>query len=173
MKNRFQKEIDQIKKIGFLNPYNLSEELVHHLPNNYSVRAIIITPANKVVIIYRSSFKIHNIVGGHVEDNESLQGALIRECKEESGYDISEIKLIGYIELWRKKYKSFSFCFLVRGIGFPSKINITKEEEEEGHEIFEYDYTEALEIFKKELKETNSASVERALLFLLEAQKYL
>lgn len=166
MNSKFKKELKLWKNLGFLNPDNLSHNLVENLPHKYAARAIIVTNDKKIVLIDVVNKNIHNIVGGQIEDNETIEDGLKRECLEESGYNVSIIKKIGYTELWREKYISFSFCFLVKAIGDPIDLSITKEEEEEGHKICKYDYDDALNILRSELEKTRDISVQRSLLYL-------
>ncbi|MBR4812060.1 MAG: NUDIX domain-containing protein, partial [Bacilli bacterium] len=39
-----------------------------------------------------------NFPGGHVEDEESISESVIREMKEETGYDLHSVEECGYFE---------------------------------------------------------------------------
>ncbi len=45
-----------------------------------------------------------DIVGGHVEDGETLEQALIREVMEEIGVKVTKYKKLGYFKQKRPKY---------------------------------------------------------------------
>jgi 8-oxo-dGTP pyrophosphatase MutT (NUDIX family) len=168
MINRFQKELKNYHNLGFLNPHNLSDKEASLLPIKYGTRTVIITDDNKVVLIKVKGINAHTLVGGGIEDG------MIRECMEESGYDVSIISRLGYIELWRKKYKRFIFGFLVKAKGNPSALKLTEDEIELGHEVCKYQVEKALKILERDIKNSNNnlASV-RSLMFLKEAQKYI
>ena len=59
--------------------------------------SLIIFKDNKVLLMRRCNTKymngMYSLVGGHVEENESLKQAIIRESKEELGIDIIENSL--------------------------------------------------------------------------------
>lgn len=174
MINRFQKELKNYHNLGFLNPHNLSDKEASLLPIKYGTRTVIITNDNKVVLIKVKGMNVHTLVGGGIEDGEEIEDGMIRECMEESGYDVSIISRLGHIELWRKKYKRFIFGFLVRAIGEPNTLSLTEDEIRLGHEVCKYSIREALNILEEDIKNSNNnlASI-RSLMFLKEAQKYI
>lgn len=170
---RFQTEIDTWEKLGLLNPHDLKEEESMLLPIKYGTRIAVITPENKVILIKVTSEKYSTLVGGGIEEGESIEEGMIRECLEESGYNVSIIAPLGYIELWRKKYKRFIFGFLVKTIGEPKPLNLTKEEIKYGHEVSEYSLAQAEKIIESDIEKTNTLASIRSLMFLREAKKYL
>ncbi len=165
---------ESLNRIHLDNPDNLTQEDVKDFSIRYAARAIMITPENKVVLIF-ADHKIHTVIGGGVEKGESFVEALHRECKEETGYNIEIIEPLGYIEFWRKDKKRISIGhgFLVKTIGVQDKLSITNEEIEEGHEVREYEYDKAIRIVTSELEKYNEVSSSRTLMFLKEAQKHL
>lgn len=50
--------------------------------------------------------------GGHVEDNETLEESVIREIKEETNLDISDVKLVG-IKEWNNIYQDIRYIGLL------------------------------------------------------------
>jgi 8-oxo-dGTP pyrophosphatase MutT (NUDIX family) len=107
MEIKFQKELDSFKKLGFLNPLNLLEDDVSLLPIKYSVRTIILLENKKIVIVKSENGKYHTVVGGGVEENETIEEAIIRETKEESGYNIEIISNLGYLEYFKNNGRHF------------------------------------------------------------------
>ncbi len=174
MINRFQKELKNYQNLGLLNPHNLSDKEASLLTIKYGARIVVVTDKNKIVLIKVKGINAHTLVGGGIEDGESIEEGMFRECMEESGYDVSVISRLGYIELWRKKYKRFIFGFLVRAIGKPKSLSLTDDEIELGHEVCEYSIDDALKILENDIKNSNNnlASI-RSLMFLKEAQKYI
>ena len=67
--------------------------------------ALIIIKDNKVLLMRRCNTGymdgMYSLVGGHVEDNESLKQAVIRETKEELGIDIDDT-YVKYVCMIRK-----------------------------------------------------------------------
>lgn len=180
---KFQKELSSWKKLGFLNPDNLTEEEVSLLPIRYGARAIVLNDDNKVALIKVTKRNYFALVGGGIEDNESIEEGIIRECKEESGYDVSIISPLGYVEFERIEfdsvpfskieYREFDFGFLVRTVGESGPLSLTKEEIEPGHEVNYYSIDEAIKIVENELENFGSFASTRSLIFLKEAKNYL
>ncbi len=173
METRFEKELESFKKLGFLNHLNLSEEEGLLRPVTYNARAVVLLKNNKIILIKAENGGYHSIVGGGIEENETIEEALIREVKEESGYDISILCKIGYLEYWTKKYRKFDFCFLVQAIGEASPLSLTEQELNFGHEILELDINDALKVLKNDAKDQSKVVSIRSLIQLGEAQKCL
>ncbi|MDI3476498.1 MAG: 8-oxo-dGTP diphosphatase [Thermoanaerobacterium sp.] len=78
-------------------------------------RAVIIND-NKVLLV---KHQVENEIGwvfpgGRVEENESTVDALIRECKEETGYDIIADSVC-YLEEYSIYYATYFRCSIVGG----------------------------------------------------------
>jgi 8-oxo-dGTP diphosphatase len=172
MEIKFQKELDSFKKLGFLNPLNLSEDDISLLPIKYSIRTIILLENKKIVII-KSENKYHTVVGGGIEEGENIDFATIRESKEESGYDIEVITSLGYLEYFKKNGRHFDFGFLVKAIGLRGEIKLTDEEIKFGHEVIECTLEEAILILENEAINNDSQISLRSLIFVKEAKTYL
>lgn len=66
--------------------------------------------------------------GGHVEDNETIEESVIREIKEETNLDISDVKLVGIIE-WDIIKNVRYIGFLYKTSSFKGEISSSKEGE--------------------------------------------
>ncbi|GEM_PF-5920886 len=177
MDTMYQKELNSWKKICILNPHNLSEKEISELPVYFGTRTVILVDDDKVVLIKSTKSNYYVLVGGSIEEGETIEQGLIRECKEESGYDISIISPLGYIELCKKKYKRIIFGFLVKAVGEPTELLLTEEEKELGHTVYICPMDEAITLLKNDVKKgvfvkDNLAAI-RSLMFLEEAEKYL
>ncbi len=173
MEERFKKEIELWNKIAFLNLGNLTTEEINKLPLMYGTRTVVLTSDNEVILIKIKTGNFHTLVGGNIEDTENIEQGTIRECKEESGYNISIIDNLGYIVLCKKKYKKYIFGNLVKTIGEPTPLKLTQEEIELGHEILKYPIDKALDILENDYKNTSILASLRSFMFLKEAKKYL
>lgn len=55
------------------------------------------------VVLAKDKMGWWNPLGGHIEDNESWQQALIRESEEEGGVVVKNIRVIGYVKVVKLK----------------------------------------------------------------------
>ncbi len=65
-----------------LTPEDLSYEVIR-------VKGFIINSNNDILVAHNNN--TYQLVGGHVENNEDMEEALIREIKEETGIDVESI----------------------------------------------------------------------------------
>ncbi len=173
MELRFKEEIGSWNKIGFLNPHDLSSEYIATLPVRYGTRVIIVVGEDKIAIVNMKNKNLHTLIGGNIEDNENIEEGLLRECLEESGYTISEITVLGYIELWRKKYRRFVFGFIAKAIGTPAPLKLTEEEKESGHEVMLCSIEEAIDLLDADNDPSDNLTSIRSLMLLEEAKKHI
>ena len=90
-----------------------------------TVGALIFNPEGKLFLMKSHKWGGRYVIpGGHIELGESAEDALLREVKEETGLDISDIEFIGIQEFifdpefWKKRH----FIFL----DYSCKTNSTK-----------------------------------------------
>ena len=73
-----------------------NEDKIIKLPNNIPTAAFVIVESEKgFMLLYNKYRKIWEITGGYIEQNELPIEAAIRECKEESNQDISDLSFVG------------------------------------------------------------------------------
>lgn len=86
------------------------------------VRAYILK-GNKLLLVKERSDGLWTLPGGWADVNESPSEAVIRETKEETGYDVSAIKLLAFWDKlkhdhppqWPHAYKCFFWCNILSG----------------------------------------------------------
>jgi 8-oxo-dGTP diphosphatase len=156
-------------------------------PANYNPRptakAVIVNDKNELLLYS------HFLVGGGVEEGETFEEALKRECMEEAGVKIEIIKPLGTVIQYRdelkKRYEVKGFLVKVIGeIGIPT----TRQKDETGKETSWESFGDAisyLENFIKELDEDpdldksknsyqgNSYNAKTHLIFIKKVQEIL
>ena len=97
-----------------------------------------------------------NFPGGHVEDEESIPESVIREMKEETGYDLHSVEECGYFE-WNVPQENVRhLAILFRSKDFSGEIHPSKEgevlwmkEEDLKGKALSLDFDKVLEICRR------------------------
>ena len=95
--------------------------------------AIIPFPQNKILLIKRNTVPFvgyWGLPGGRMDPGENIEQTIVRECKEETGLDVTMVYKVGeYIERGIKddvEYEYFPTCFVVKVVAG----NIKRQESE-------------------------------------------
>jgi 8-oxo-dGTP diphosphatase len=86
--------------------------------------AIIPFPENKVLLIKRNTVPFVGywaLPGGRMDPGETVKQTIVRECKEETGLDVTVAYKVGeYIERGIKDYVEYAYfptCFVIKVVG--------------------------------------------------------
>jgi len=90
-----------------------------------SVTAIVCNDANDLLLVHKTDNDLWALPGGGVDPGESVSQAVVREVKEETGFDVEVIELSGVYTNPRhviayddgEVRQQFSLCFRARLIG--------------------------------------------------------
>ena len=98
-----------------------------------AARSVVLNSKGEVILFHSRKFDYYKIPGGGIEGPESIEGAAIREAREETGYKIRIDKPLGAIIEYRSRIHRIliSYCFLARTIGNPGPTNLDKGERAE------------------------------------------
>lgn len=79
-----------------------------------AARAVVFDNDKNIGILYVSKYNYHKLPGGGLEDSETIEEALKRECLEEIGCSVEIIGELGEIIEYRDKWslKQHSYCYL-------------------------------------------------------------
>lgn len=84
---------------------------------------IIKNEEGKILLVLRNDFDAWNLPGGAIEKGETPWEGVIREVKEETGFNVEVIRLIGIYTKKEKNHIIFSFeCKIIDG-----EIRLNKE----------------------------------------------
>ena len=110
----------------------------------YNVRILLFDKNGKICVIRSAKYGYIQIPGGGIEGDESLEQALRRETREETGFEIREIEPLGYF--CENREKSITFAFVAK-IEKEVGTDYTDDEIAEGFEPSWIKVDEALSIF--------------------------
>lgn len=88
--------------------------------------AIIFNDKKEVLLCHRRDCDLWNLPGGGLEENESPWEGVIREVKEETGFDVKVENLIGIYH--KPKKNEVVFCFLCSIVGGEVTLNDEADE---------------------------------------------
>lgn len=103
-------------------------------------RAVVLNNKNEVALINFSKINTRKLPGGGIENDETPEEALVREIKEEIGYEVAEVLAeLGVVE--EERYfaglNQKSYCYVVQ-VGDFVGTEPTKEETDRGIETIWY-----------------------------------
>ena len=164
-----------MKIIGVINEHNLSKTQIDKLPIRKKVRGLIFKNKNTLVCIEENGYGVKHLLklpGGSVEKNESNIKAIKREILEETGYEIDDIKCLGFIENIRKEYAIHIIYYKVKTKGKKKKLKLTAEELKVETKPIEIDIEIAKKRFKYEYSKAHNDSSLRDIMIFNELNKY-
>lgn len=101
------------KWLGEIRSSTKRDVLENQIIRRHAVRGIV--RQNDKILLIQSSLKDVKFPGGGIEAGESIEEALKREIKEESGYTVDKIaRHRGYIEEWTDAFESDEHVFAMR-----------------------------------------------------------
>jgi len=137
-----------MEQIQLFNPENVSEKEAEKYIIRKAARAIIFDKDGLVALLRSTKNNYYTLPGGGTDVNETTEGALKRECKEEAGCDIEIIKELGLTLEYRKRArkKHISSWYIAKVVGEKGDPNFEDYEiEEEGFELVWLGLPEAIE----------------------------
>lgn len=105
-----------------------------------AVRAILLNDLGEIALLHKTKKNEYKLIGGGIENQETLQQALRREVLEESGCTINILKELGYVEEYRtlNNFVQTSYVYVAEVSNDTKKLHLTKQEKEEGAELCWY-----------------------------------
>lgn len=108
-----------MKHIATINLEDCTKSELTNFKNREAVRAVIADNDGLIALVYVGCDDFYKIPGGGVDEGEGVMTALRRECFEEAGVEISNIKEFGvtmeYRKVWNQLQKSHCYTATVKG----------------------------------------------------------
>ena len=116
-----------------------------------AARAVIFDNKNQVAMLHVSKDDYYKLPGGGVDKGETIIQALRRECLEETGCKIKNIKELGRIDEFRYFYafKQISYCFSAQVSGVKGKLFFTDDEIAAGFKLKWMSLLKAIKLMEK------------------------
>lgn len=128
------------------------------------VRVLLEGKKDRICVVKSLKRGYIQIPGGGVEDGETIEEAAKRETKEEVGYELTDLKLLGYVIEERygltgdDAYKTFVFTAKAsENVG----TNLTEEEKDEGFTPVWMTINEVSEVIEKKDEELRVTSQDK------------
>jgi len=121
--------------VSLINTESLSKEVYENLKVRKATRVLIFNTQNKIALLHETVKNYHSLPGGQVEANETPLESAKRECLEETGFEINNIKFIGVVRevLSGNEILNDSYIFIATKTG--EQLKLSPEEDSEKNSI--------------------------------------
>ncbi len=108
-----------------------------------AARAVLRDPEGRMAVMHFTVTGSYKLPGGGIDEGESIEAALGREIREETGYEITGVRELGVVE--EDRYycgmHQTSYCFVATTQTFVG-VDLTEKEAAEGMELVWFDTVE-------------------------------
>jgi len=166
--------------IATYNDENISENDLLNFRHRHAVRCVIFDSENNIALIHAVTGGYYTLPGGGVNAPETLEDAVVRECKEEAGCNFEIEHILGKTLEYRKKWNLIN-----ETVGFLGKIigekgspifNGDEDEAEKNSVVVWFPIEKAIEIIKNTKFENDlyeAYVMKRELAFLEKAKELI
>jgi len=138
-----------------------------------TVGAVILNSEDKVLICKSNKWNLKYVIpGGHIEAGESMEAALIREVKEETGLDIFDIELLAINEsIYSESFQNKKHFIFVDYICRSNSKDVILNEEAQSYkwidltEVENYDSEKFTAKLLKELRKSNKSEYKQEIIY--------
>ena len=122
-----------------------------------ATRAVLIDENDKIALLNVSKLGIYKLPGGGIDEGEEIEESLKRECYEETGCEIKDIKEIGVVVENRNSLKQINYCFICN-VKSKGKPEFTQKELDLGFKVEWVSINEAVDKIRSGNKKISGAS---------------
>lgn len=105
-----------------------------------AARAVLFNAASQVAVMHFTATGSYKLPGGGIDEGEDTIAALHREIREETGYEITDIKELGEVVEYRYfcGMHQISYCYIATATQFVG-TQLTQKEQDGGMELQWFD----------------------------------
>jgi len=135
-----------VRQIAFINLEDVTETEASAYKVRHAARAVVFDAEGLVALLHATKTHYYKLPGGGMDDGESKEAALKRECLEEIGCDVKILFELGSVLEYRKKYslKQTSYCYMAEVVGEKGAPHLEPDELAEGFQTVWLPLSEAL-----------------------------
>ncbi|MFA5000748.1 MAG: NUDIX hydrolase [Candidatus Paceibacterota bacterium] len=124
-------------------------------------KAVVFDDEGKVALVGNKVNSFYLLPGGGIDENESIENGIKRECLEEVGCLVDLLDMVGVIEDFRDRDKThcINHCYTARLIGGKGELKLTEEEKKNGLHVIWIPLDEAISILEKEVEQLKRGEV--------------
>jgi ADP-ribose pyrophosphatase YjhB (NUDIX family) len=124
-------------------------------------KAIMTDEQGSICLVGNRQNDFLQLPGGGIDEGESVEEGVTRECLEETGYRVELISEVGIIDDYRLRDKNhcINFCYITRITGPQTEVSQTDDESIIGMYIKWVDIKTALGIFRDQENDLKSGKV--------------
>lgn len=128
----YRDTINSMDLLAKFNQENVSVEEEKQLEQRRSVRGVVLDTDNNIALLFTQDKGYYSIPGGGVNDDETYEQGIIRECKEETGCDTEIVKYIGTTLEYRKNDRQISeaWGYILKVVGKKGTSVLVGDEDE-------------------------------------------
>lgn len=129
--------------------------------NRPTGKAIVFDNENKVALVGTKVNSFYQLPGGGIDQGESIENGIIRECLEEIGCNVNLENEVGQIDDYRNRDKKhcINHCYTARLIGKKGELTLTEDEAKNGLHVVWVPLDEAVSILEKEVEQVKRGEV--------------
>ena len=132
-----------MRQLALLDQHQLGLREASDQPISYTrraARAVLFNAAGQVAVMHFTAIGSYKLPGGGIDEGEDTIAALHREIREETGYEITDIKELGEVVEYRYYcgMHQVSYCYTATATQFVG-TQLTQKEQDAGMELQWFD----------------------------------
>jgi|GEM_PF-183544 len=132
-----------------------------HFEDRLTGKAVVFDDDNNIALVGNKINTFYLLPGGGIDQDESIENGIVRECLEEIGCEVRLEKEIGVIDDYRNRDKKhcINYCYAARVVGEKGELSLTDDEKQNGLHVIWVSLEKAFKILEDELSQLKKGEV--------------